>query len=73
MNPYNIENFYVESSSHLLSVTKFLAEILNFNTEKNIFDYELFLPLNISDFTFFIEELEASEKILPSSYFLKIW
>ena len=37
MNPYNIKNFYAEFPSHLLNVTKFLAEILNFNNREKYF------------------------------------
>ena len=35
-------------------------------TNKDIFVYKLFLPLNISDFTlFFMEKLQPSLKMLP--------
>ena len=41
-------------SFYLLKVTKFLGKISHFEfsvlTEKNIFAYKLYLPLNISDF-----------------------
>ena len=39
-------------------------------TEKNIFDYELFLSLNISDFSlFFMQKLQPPEKGHPPPSF----
>ena len=60
MNSHNIKIFYPQHPSHLLKVTKFLVKILKFKfkflvmTEKNIFVYNLFLSLNISDFSLFL-------------------
>ena len=55
MNPKNIKVFHPQPPSYLLKVTKFLVKIsqLEFlaTTEKNIFVYQLFLSLNISDFS----------------------
>ena len=44
--------------SYLLKITKFLLKVSQFElfvmTEKNIFVYELFLSLNISDFSYLL-------------------
>ena len=52
-----ILKFFTLNPSNLLKVTKFLVKISQFEffvmTEKNIFVYQLFLSLNISDFSLF--------------------
>ena len=57
MNPQNIKSFSFLIPSCLLKITKSLGKISQFKflvmTEKNIFAYELFLSLNISDFHLF--------------------
>ena len=76
MNPQNIQSFSSLIPSYLLIVTKFLDKISQFEflvlTEKNIFDYKLFLSLNISDFIFYVKIATPSwgPVKLP---FLKIW
>ena len=64
MNPQNIKVF-----AYLLKVTKFLGKISQFEflvmTEKNIFVYKLFLPLNISDFIFYVKIATPLKKVTP--------
>ena len=59
MKPQNIKSFSSLIPSYLFIVTKFLNKISQFEflvmTEKNIFDYKLFLSLNISDFIFYVK------------------
>ena len=64
------QSFSSLTPSCLLRVTKFLAKISQFEflvmTEKNIFVYKLFLPLNISDFFFFFCKIaNPLKKVTP--------
>ena len=65
MNPYNIKNFYAEFPSHLLNVTKFLAEILNFNNREKYFWLWTVFAIKHFRFYFFYRRTGSLSKRSP--------
>ena len=74
MNSQNIKSFSSLTPSYLLKVTKFLLKISQFELQKNIFAYKLFLSLNISDLFFYVKIATPLKKVtpFPATYLQKL-